>query len=95
MEPSPRYTSDTGYAHVFSNFGILPAFILWAIFAFQPEKTATAGRLRMSIAIYCAMSLGISESMFTIKTAALLWFLYGIAQRRLQPKPAALEIQEA
>ena len=82
LEPSPRYTSDTGYAYMFANFGILPAFILWSIFAFQPEKSKAAGRLRVSIAICCALSLGISESMFTIKTAALLWYIYGVASRK-------------
>ena len=83
--PSQVYTADTGYAYVVNNLGLPMALLLLALFALHPAVRPEAGRMKMLVTIYIATSLCIGASIFTIKTAALLWFLYGVANR-----PAAL-----
>ena len=78
---SQVYTADTGYAYVVNNLGLPMALLLLASFALHPVVRPEAVRMRALIAIYIATSLCIGASIFTIKTAALLWFLYGVANR--------------
>jgi putative polymerase len=75
--PSTVYTSDTGYAYFISNLGLpLGLFTLWIFAAYRP-KHKDAAIMKAMIAIYYATSLGVGSSVFSMKTAALLWFLYG------------------
>jgi putative polymerase len=53
-------------------------FIIWLAICFlQPQTNRTAIAFMNGLAIYVSLSLLISYSMFSIKTAAPLWFLYG------------------
>jgi putative polymerase len=79
LEPSQVYTSDTGYAYVINNLGLPLALFLLCIFAFHKPKTPEALSMKAMIAVYMATSLCIGANMFTIKTAAICWFLYGAA----------------
>jgi putative polymerase len=74
---SPVYTSDTGYAYFISNLGLpLSLIVLWVFAAYEPKRKEAA-IMKAMIAIYYATSLGVGSSVFSIKTGALLWFLYG------------------
>jgi putative polymerase len=79
LAPSQVYTSDTGYAYVINNLGLPMALFCLAIFAFHQPRTPEAVSMKAMISVYMATSLCIGANMFTIKTAALLWFLYGAA----------------
>jgi len=79
LAPSPVYTSDTGYAYVCNNLGLPLALFMWAIFAAHRADTVEAMSMKAMVAVYAATSLCIGANMFTIKTAALCWFLYGSA----------------
>ena len=79
FEPSQVYTSDTGYAYVVNNLGLPLALFLLGVFAIQTPRTPEAVSMKAMIAVYMATSLCIGANMFTIKTAALCWFLYGAA----------------
>jgi putative polymerase len=79
LEPSQVYTSDTGYAYVINNLGLPLALFLLSIFAFHRPQTPEAISMKAMIAVYMATSLCIGANMFTIKTAAICWFLYGAA----------------
>ncbi|WP_291364836.1 polysaccharide polymerase [Acetobacter sp. UBA5411] len=81
---SPVYTADTGYAYISNNLGIIFALVYLISFSFTPMPNRVAGIMRMCVAVYFATSLCVGASVFTIKTAALLWFLYG-ASFRLSP----------
>jgi len=76
---SPVYTSDTGFAYIINNLGLPLSLFLLAIFAFHPVQRREAAGMKMMASIYLAASLCIGASAFSIKTAALLWFLCGAA----------------
>jgi len=79
LAPSAVYTSDTGYAYVINNLGLPLAILLLGGFAFHKPATQEGLAMKAMITVYMATSLCIGANMFTIKTAALCWFLYGAA----------------
>ncbi|MGI4745840.1 MAG: hypothetical protein ACRYGI_15580 [Janthinobacterium lividum] len=79
MLPSQVYTADTGYAYVVNNMGLPLTLMFLALFAFNRSVRMEATSMKVMIAVYLSTSLCIGASIFTIKTAALLWFLYGVA----------------
>jgi putative polymerase len=79
LAPSSVYTSDTGYAYVINNLGLVLALLLLVAFAFHKPGTPEGFAMKAMITVYMAASLCIGANMFTIKTAALCWFLYGAA----------------
>lgn len=80
LQPPDTATVDSGYAYLFSNVGIVGVGALWLVFAASPAVTPQVRMLRSCMVLYAVLSLSMSASMFTIKTASLLWFLYGAAQ---------------
>jgi len=71
------YAGDSGYGYALAKIGLLGSAAIWALFVYQPAPDADAWRFKNFIAFYVAFLLVISASLFSIKTAALLWFLYG------------------
>jgi putative polymerase len=49
----------------------------WALFVYSPVLNENGWRFTTFIAFYIVFLLTISASLFSIKTAALLWFLHG------------------
>ena len=81
LERSTFPTADSGYAYLITNAGVGGAALAWCLFAFMTTPNGTAARVRGFIALFAALSLCVSgNSLFSIKTAGLLWFLYGAAQ---------------
>ena len=78
LAPSQVYTADTGYAYFINNAGLPLALLFLALFAMHRPVRREAVTMKAMIAIYIATSLCIGASIFTIKTAAILWFLYGV-----------------
>ncbi|MDE8345807.1 MAG: polysaccharide polymerase [Acidocella sp.] len=77
LVPSQVYTADTGYAYVVNNLGLPVAVLLQGAFAAHIVQKREADILKFMIGVYFATSLCVGESIFSIKTAALLWFLFG------------------
>jgi putative polymerase len=69
--------NDSAYTYVLVEIGIVGAAGLWALFAYAPVASRDGWRFKTVIALYYILVLTIAASAFTIKTAALLWFLYG------------------
>ncbi|GAA4488861.1 polysaccharide polymerase [Gluconacetobacter asukensis] len=90
LAPSQVYTLDTGYAYVLNNLGAVLTLFYLGLFAFHPSRTPEGATMKTMISVYFATSLCIGASVFTIKTAALLWFLYGVTDAM---GPAALRIR--
>lgn len=69
---------DSGYAYILSKVGVIGFWVLWLI----PFSLRNADRhfclYRNLLAIYYGTILCVSNSAFTIKTAALAWFLFGV-----------------
>lgn len=81
--------NDSAYTYVLVEIGILGAAALWALFVYSPVADRTAWRFKTVVAFYYILILTIAASAFTIKTAALLWFLYGALNRRYHGTVAA------
>src|SRR5262249_11906748 len=69
--------TDSAYTYVLAQIGIIGAASLWALFVYAPVPTREAWRFKILVAFYYLLLLTVGASAFTIKTAALLWFLYG------------------
>jgi putative polymerase len=85
---------DMGYAYVLSRFGLPLAALFWILIFALPLPTEQARRFRTSTATYMALILCISgTSVFALKTAAVLWFLFGYLslQKHEQSAPIAAE----
>jgi len=85
LAPSQVYTSDTGYAYVINNLGLPLVLCILGAFAFHKPGTPEGLAMKAMITVYVATSLCIGANMFTIKTAALCWFLYGAASSMAPP----------
>ncbi len=74
----PNY-GDMGYAYVLSRFGA-PLLVVLVGLAFMAPMTDARGiRFRALITLYLSASLAISgTSIFALKTAGMLWFLFGV-----------------
>ena len=92
-----RFVSDSGYVYTFVKIGAAGFFMLWALYSFAPAASSASWRFRVFIAAYITLLLTISNSIYSIKTAALAWYLVGAldapgairALRRPRPVHAA------
>ncbi|MGD9501153.1 MAG: hypothetical protein AB7V40_01545 [Methyloceanibacter sp.] len=78
LAPSRAQTFDSGYGYVISNIGIAGFVALWFLFMSLKGANRYFYAFRNVLAVYFAALLCISASQFTIKIAALLWFLLGV-----------------
>ena len=70
-------TADAGYAYIISNVGLLGFAAFWFWFMSLGGRSRYFYAFRNTSAAYFAAISCVSTSQFTIKTAALLWFLMG------------------
>jgi putative polymerase len=73
---------DSGYAYAIYAVGLPGLVLLWTAFSFARDHTVDGARYRMLLAFYISLALFVSQSAFSIKTAALAWFLLGASQNR-------------
>ncbi len=73
------FVSDSGLAYTLVQFGIVGFIALWAGLAFLPSKSARGWKFQSMVMIYFLLLLLISNSGYSIKTGALVWFLLGTA----------------
>jgi putative polymerase len=74
---SRNQTLDAGYAYVISNIGLIGFVVYWFWFISLEGRSRYFYAFRNMSAAYFAALFCISTSVFTIKTAAMLWFLIG------------------
>lgn len=75
--PLPGY-GDMGYAYVLSRFGALLVIGLLLVLFLIPCSSERGQRFRAMVVLYFFSSLAISgTSVFALKTAGLMWFLFG------------------
>ena len=77
FEASRAQTFDAGYAYVISNAGLIGLAAFWIWLMSLEGRGRYFYAFRNANAAYFAALFCISASQFTIKTAALLWFLMG------------------
>jgi putative polymerase len=71
------YAGDSGYGYALVKVGIVGLLGIWAVFVYAPVWNRDAWRFKIFVVFYTTSLLAISASVFSIKTAALVWFLYG------------------
>ena len=76
------FLADSGYAYSLNQIGLIGVFGLWALFIFMPLQNEAAWRFKCCAATYICLLLVISGSVYSIKTAALLWFMLGSSDGR-------------
>ena len=86
------FTSDSGYTYTMVKIGLAGLVGMWVLFVLAPARDLESWRFRIFTAVYMSLLLVISNSIYSIKTAALLWYLVGAldaAPRRIAA-PAAI-----
>jgi putative polymerase len=79
VEATTRFTADSGLAYTLTKFGLFGFIGLWAVFVFMPFRSARAWEFHSMMIVYLLLIMVISNSFFSIKTGALMWFLAGTA----------------
>lgn len=69
---------DSGYAYAISRVGVIGLAVLWLIPFSLKNPDRNFCLFRNLTAIYYGAIFCVSNSAFTIKTAALAWFLFGV-----------------
>ncbi|MCB1542858.1 MAG: surface polysaccharide polymerase [Rhodoblastus sp.] len=82
LVPNFAFTADSGYAYTLVKIGLAGFVAMWLLFAFAPARDIVAWRYRVFVAVYVTLLLVISNSIYSIKTAALLWYLVGALDAR-------------
>lgn len=89
LSPDKPFLADSGYAYTLNQIGLIGFVALWSLFVLLPERTRRAWRFKAAVAAYVCLLLVISDSVYTIKTAALLWFMLGVAAGAPEPADRA------
>jgi putative polymerase len=80
---------DSGASYIIVTQTLFGAVVFWSAISLLPRSLSLLGKFVVhAICLYIACNLLVSYSMFSIKTASLLWFLYGVAIRN-PPEPSS------
>jgi len=94
--PSAAKFADSGYTYLIYASSVFGLIMLWLFFALiLAGRRADQKRGSMMIALYLFLNLTVSgTSVFSIKTAALLWLLVGFIRLRSTPETVAPPAEE-
>ena len=95
LSPEKPFLSDSGYAYSLNQIGLVGVIGFWSLFIFTPENSPRAWRFKVCVAAYICLLMLVSDSVYSIKTAALLWFMTGTSDAHTDPAPAAASQQAA
>ncbi len=73
------FVDDNGYAYSFSQIGVVGAAFLWALYIFASSHSEDAGKFKALATVFICLLLVVSNSIYSIKLAALFWFCAGAA----------------
>lgn len=73
------FVDDNGYAYSFSQIGVVGAAFLWALYIFASPHSEAAGKFKALATVFLCLLLIVSNSIYSIKLAALFWFCAGAA----------------
>lgn len=84
------FTADSGFAYTLTKFGIWGFVGLWTVFVLLPCKDAKAWQFHSMMIVYLMLILIISNSFYSVKTAALMFFMLGTANAVRLPDTRSL-----
>ena len=76
-QTTTQFTADSGLAYTLTKFGLFGFMGLWGLLVFAPLKSGRARIFHGMVIVYLLLLMIISDSGYSIKTAGLLWFLFG------------------
>ena len=85
---------DSGIAYLLYSQSVIGAAAIWIVVALGlPQRDRASIVFSHTASIYVVLNLLISYSMFSIKTAALLWFVFGALARATSAREAPAAVQ--
>ncbi|MET0359419.1 MAG: hypothetical protein ABW055_08275 [Pararhizobium sp.] len=97
-QTTTQFTADSGLAYTLTKFGLFGFMGLWGLLVFAPLRSVKARTFHGMVVVYLLLLMIISDSGYSIKTAGLLWFLFGtisvlddaaLGRKPRDPSPAA------
>lgn len=85
-----EFTADSGFAYTLTKFAIWGFVGLWATFVMLPCKDPRAWQFHSMMIVYLMLILIISNSFYSVKTAALMFFMLGTANAVILPQSRSL-----
>ena len=85
---------DSGYAYAISRVGVIGLAVLWLIPFSLKNPDRNFCTFRNLTAIYYGAIFCVSNSAFTIKTAALAWFLFGAMYQATAMRSALVRLAQ-
>jgi putative polymerase len=76
-QATTQFTADSGLAYTLTKFGIFGFLGLWGLLVFAPVRSVRGRIFHGMVIVYLLLLMIISDSGYSIKTAGLLWFLFG------------------
>lgn len=89
-EAYEKFTADSGFAYTLTQFGIAGFIGLWAAFVMLPCKDARGWQFHSMMIVYLILILIISNSFYSVKTAALMFFMLGTANAVILPEARSI-----
>jgi len=75
--------SDSGIAYIVATQSVIGVALFWVLLNFEADdRWPSQIKFTQGLCTYIALTMLVSYSLFSIKTAALLWFIHGSLQRR-------------
>jgi putative polymerase len=75
--------SDSGIAYIVATQSVIGVALFWVLLNFEADdRWSSQIKFTQGLCTYIALTMLVSYSLFSIKTAALLWFIHGSLQRR-------------
>lgn len=71
------FMDDNGYAYSYSQIGVVGLVVLWTLFVFAPSEQPMANRYKALCVTFICLMMVVSNSIYSIKLAALLWLTAG------------------
>ena len=82
---------DSGISYFVMTQSFIGVFAIWLFIALLPGKDSDASTIYLhSICMFISLTLLVSYSIFSVKIASLMWFVYGYVYR---PQPISLLIK--
>jgi putative polymerase len=82
---SDRYlipAADSGIAYMIATQSFIGVLLFWLLLVFSAdERRPEQARFLHALCLYIVLTMLVSYSLFSIKTAALFWFIHGSLQR--------------
>lgn len=79
--------ADSGFAYMITTQSIIGVVLFWLLLVTSAdERTREQAVFLHGVCIYVMLTMLVSYSLFSIKTAALVWFIHGSLQGSLPPR---------